>query len=37
MVHERKKDGNFEKNRKSDDSSNAWGDAIRWKKQRVRS
>ena len=33
MVLERKRDGNFE-NRKSDDSSDVWCEAIRSKKQR---
>ena len=32
MVRERKRDGNFEKNRKSDDSSDVWCEAIRLKK-----
>ena len=33
MVLERKRDGNFEKNRESDDSSDVWCEAIRLKKQ----
>ena len=33
MVLERKKDGNFKKNRKSDDSSDVWREAVRSKKQ----
>ena len=33
MVLERKRDGSFEKNRESDDSSDAWCEAIRSKKQ----
>ena len=34
MVLKRKRDGNFEKNRESDDSSNAWCEANRSKKHR---
>ena len=34
MVLERKRDGNFEKNRRSYDSSDVWCEAIRLKKQR---
>ena len=34
MVRERKRDGNFEKNRKSYDSSDVWCKAVRSKKQR---
>ena len=34
MVLERKRNGNFEKNIKSDDSSDVWCEAIRSKKQR---
>ena len=35
MVLERKRDGNFEKNKKGDDSSDVWCEAIRSKKQRA--
>ena len=34
MVHERKRVGNSEKNRKSDDSSGVWFEATRSKKER---
>ena len=34
MMLERKRDGNFEKNRKSHDSSDEWCKAIKLKKQR---
>ena len=34
MVLERKRDGNFEKSRKSDDLSDVWCEANRSKKQR---
>ena len=34
MVLERKRDGNFKKNRKGDGSSDVWCEAIRSKKQR---
>ena len=34
MVLERKRDGNSEKNRKSDDSSDVWCEAIKSKKER---
>ena len=34
MVLESKRDGNFKKNRKNDDSSAVWCEAIRSKKQR---
>ena len=34
ILHERKRDGNSEKNRKSNDLSYVWCEAIRLRKQR---